>query len=46
MTSSSPLPVGPERLDLTLLQNSPVILFYRPELLAADLAWLETHGYR
>lgn len=34
-----------QRLDLSLLQNSPVALYYRPEILDEDLARLRAEGY-
>lgn len=35
-----------QRLDWQLLQNSPVALYYRPAIIAEDIAWLCEHGYR
>jgi hypothetical protein len=35
-----------ERLDYALLQNGPISLYYRSEVLAADLDWLTAHEYR
>jgi hypothetical protein len=34
-----------QRLDLRLLQNSPVALYFRPEGLNEDMAWLRDEGY-
>jgi RNAse (barnase) inhibitor barstar len=35
-----------QRLDLGLLKNGAVHLYYRPAVLAEDVAWLEDHQYR
>lgn len=35
-----------QRLDLRLLQNSPVALYFRPEGLNEDIAWLRGEGYQ
>ena len=35
-----------DRLDFTLLQNGAVTLYFRPQVLAADVEWLKDHGYR
>jgi RNAse (barnase) inhibitor barstar len=35
-----------QRLDLRLLQNSPVTLYFRPEVMEQDLAWLRGERYR
>ena len=35
-----------ERLDYALLQNGPITLYYRAEVLTADLDWLTAHEYR
>jgi len=35
-----------QRLDWRLLQNSPVGLYYRPEILDEDLGQLRSEGYR
>jgi RNAse (barnase) inhibitor barstar len=34
------------RLDWQLLQNSPVTLYFRPDVLEADVGWFEAAGYR
>ena len=34
-----------QRLDLRLLQNSPVALYFRSEILSEDTAWLRNEGY-
>jgi hypothetical protein len=34
-----------QRLDLSLLQNSPIALYYRPGLLHEDLSRLRSEGY-
>src|SRR4051794_34894719 len=34
-----------QRLDLRLLQNSPVALYFRAEVLNQDIAWLLSQGY-
>ena len=34
------------RLDWKLLQNGAVTLYFRPQVLAADVEWLKNHGYR
>jgi RNAse (barnase) inhibitor barstar len=34
-----------ERLDWNLLLNGACTLYYRPEILAQDEAWLREHGY-
>src|ERR1044072_5105109 len=35
-----------ERLDWDLLQDGAVTLYFRPQLLAADVDWLKEHDYR
>lgn len=35
-----------QRLDWELLQNGAVSLYFRPQLLAADIEWLKKHDYR
>lgn len=35
-----------QRLDLTLLQNGSVHLYYRPIVLEEDVAWLRNHNYQ
>lgn len=35
-----------QRLDLKLLQNSPVALYFRPEVLSEDMTWLRREGYQ
>ena len=35
-----------QRLDLRLLQNSPVALYFRPGVLNEDTAWLRAEGYQ
>jgi hypothetical protein len=35
-----------ERLDWDLLQDGAVTLYFRPQLLAADVDWLKDHDYR
>ena len=35
-----------QRLDWTLLQNGAVTLYFRPQVLAEDVAWLKEHDYR
>jgi RNAse (barnase) inhibitor barstar len=35
-----------QRLDWQLLRNGPVSLYYRPNIIAHDIAWLTNHGYR
>jgi RNAse (barnase) inhibitor barstar len=35
-----------QRLDLSLLQNSPVALYFRPEVLEEDMARLRGEGYK
>jgi hypothetical protein len=35
-----------ERVDWKLLQNGAVTLYFRLHVLAADVEWLENHGYR
>jgi hypothetical protein len=39
------IPADSERLDWRLLQNGPVTLYHRLEILAEDIAWLRQHGY-
>jgi RNAse (barnase) inhibitor barstar len=34
-----------QRLDLRILQNTPVALYFRREVLDEDLAWLRAEGY-
>ena len=35
-----------QRLDWELLQNGAVTLYFRPQVLAADVDWLKDHDYR
>ena len=35
-----------QRVDWRLLHNGAVTLYFRPQVLAADVAWLKDHGYR
>src|SRR4029434_442392 len=35
-----------QRLDWSLLQNGATTLYLRPEFLAEDVEWLETHDYQ
>lgn len=35
-----------QRLDWALLQSGACTLYLRPEILAEDVAWLSSHGYR
>src|SRR5687767_9078982 len=35
-----------QRLDLSLLKNGSVHLYYRPSVLEEDVEWLRAHGYR
>lgn len=35
-----------QRLDWELLQNGAITLYFRPQVLAADVEWLKDHGYR
>lgn len=35
----------PTDLDMRLLRNSPVVLYYRRETLADDVAWLRSNAY-
>jgi RNAse (barnase) inhibitor barstar len=35
-----------QRLDYRLLQNSPVALYFRPEILNEDMVWLRAEGYK
>jgi RNAse (barnase) inhibitor barstar len=32
-------------LDWRLLRDGPIVLYFRPETLAADIAWLRGHSY-
>lgn len=46
MTTSEPSPSNRDRLDWQLLQDTPIVLYWRPSLFAEDLAALELLGYR
>lgn len=46
MASFSTDPSQWERLDYRLLGNSPVALYFRPEILDEDMAWLRAEGYQ
>ena len=35
-----------QRLDLRLLQNGAVHLYFRPSVLSEDVEWLKDHGYQ
>jgi RNAse (barnase) inhibitor barstar len=35
-----------QRLDYALLQNSAISMYYRTEILNADIDWLKNHGYQ
>ena len=35
-----------ERLDWRLLQNGAINLYFRPDILYADIGWLKDHHYR
>jgi len=35
-----------QRLDWQILQNGPVSLYHSPAVLADDLGWLRSHGYK
>jgi len=35
-----------QRLDWAILENGAVTLYFRPQVLAADVHWLREHGYR
>jgi RNAse (barnase) inhibitor barstar len=35
-----------DQLDWTMLRDGGVSLYWRPEILADDLNWLKSHGYR
>ena len=35
-----------QRLDWVLLQNGAITLYFRPQVLAADVDWLKDHNYR
>lgn len=39
-------PADWQRLDWRLLQNSPVTLYFRREVLEGDLSWFRSEGYR
>lgn len=45
MAAFSDDPETLERLDWRLLQNGPVTVYWRPEYMREDVAWLKTHGY-
>lgn len=34
-----------QRLDLRILQNGPVVLYFRSKILSEDIAWLQNEGY-
>jgi hypothetical protein len=38
--------VTDQQLDWTILRDGGVALYWRPEVLATDLKWLETNAYR
>src|SRR5687768_2056766 len=39
-------PEGWQQLDLSLLKNGSVHLYYRSSVLAEDVEWLRVHGYQ
>ena len=46
MSVFSDAPEEWQRLDLRLLQNGSVHLYYRPSILEEDVEWLRDHGYQ
>jgi RNAse (barnase) inhibitor barstar len=46
MVSFTDHPTEWERLDWQLLRNSPVTLYFKREILKADVSWFQAQGYR
>jgi hypothetical protein len=46
MTAFHDSPQEQQRLDFALLQHGAISLYYRPDVLAGDVAWLRAQRYR